>query len=453
MQRLLFAKIEFWLVLLVLVLGFLATILFGSVVLRGERHDGPKGRLAQTAIALAEIPDTARQLLREDTQIQVADSSHFADMQAGWNPTGSAMPQFPGYLLLSRYDGTRRRHVTELVSMTDWQVKHAWEPDADLLLKDAARTSRFAPFEDWNTNHFRAIHPFLMPNGDLITKDHDSPLLRIDACAAGVWMQDATTFHHSTEADATGMLWLPSRAEPAVVANASPDFMDDEVAQVDPADGKVLFARSIAQVMLENGWTHRLFTNGAYVDDPIHLNDIQPVLADGPYWKQGDLFLSLRNISAIMLYRPSSDKIIWIREGPWLSQHDVDILDDSRIAVYDNRAEDRGLGEYVETHSDVLVYDFATDQVTSLLAGAMAKADIKTLYAGLYTALSGGFSLIEDVTTARLVLIDPAGEVQAEYANKADSGKVFHLGWSRVVEQTLGDQALAAIAATSCPAP
>jgi len=343
--------------------------------------------------------------------------------------------------------------VTELVSMSDWQVRHAWEPDAELLLKDAARVSHFSPFEDWNTNHFRAIHPLLLPNGDLITKDHDSPLLRIDACTARVWIQDSTTFHHSTEMDADGMLWLPGRAEPAKVAHVGVDFMDDEVAQVDPADGRVLFARSIAQLMAEKGWTHRLFTNGAYIDDPIHLNDIQPVLADGPFWKKGDLFLSLRNISAIMLYRPSTDEIVWIKEGPWLSQHDVDILDDHRIAVYDNRTEDRGLGEYVETHSDILVYDFATDQVTTLLGDAMAKAEIKTLYAGLYTALPGGYSLIEDVTSARLVVIGPDGAVAAEYANKADSGKVFHLGWSRYLSQAEGDAALAAIASKSCKAP
>jgi hypothetical protein len=81
-----------------------------------------------------------------------------------------------------------------------------------------------------------------------------------------------------------------------------------------------------------------------YNDDPTHLNDIQPVLADGPYWKKGDLFVSLRNISSIMLYRPSTDQIVWMKRGPWLSQHDVDILDDHRISVYDNNVQDRGAG-------------------------------------------------------------------------------------------------------------
>ncbi len=453
MQRILFAKVEVWLVFLVVLLGFLASLLFGSLLLRAERNNGPKSSLAKTAISLAEVPDTIRQLLREDTQVQVSDVSHFADMQPGWNPTGAAMPQLTGFLLLSRYDGNRLRHVTELVSMTDWTVQHAWLPEAEALLKDAARISSITPFEDWDNLHFRAIHPVLMPNGDLIIKDHDSPLFRIDPCATRIWIQDADTFHHSTEMDGNGMLWLPSRAESLNVSNVAPDFIDDEAVMVDPADGKVLLSRSIVQLMLENGLAYRLFSSGTYSRDPLHLNDIQPVLDDGPHWKKGDLFLSLRNISAIMLYRPSTDEIVWMKEGPWMSQHDVGILDDHRITVYDNRAENRGLFKFVEGHSDVKVYDFDTGEVSSLLGDAMASANIATLAAGLFTALPGGYSLIEDVTNARMVLIGPKGEVQAEYANKVDSGKVFQLGWSRVVDQALGEKALAAIAATTCPAP
>ena len=62
----------------------------------------------------------------------------------------------------------------------------------------------------------------------------------------------------------------------------------------------------------------------------------------GPDWKKGDLFLSLRNVSAVLLYRPSTDQIVWMKRGPWIGQHDVDILDDHRIGIYDNAAENRG---------------------------------------------------------------------------------------------------------------
>ena len=77
-----------------------------------------------------------------------------------------------------------------------------------------------------------------------------------------------------------------------------------------------------------------LFSHGNdYENDPIHLNDIQPVDFDGDYWKKGDVFLSIRNQSMIMLYRPSTNQIIWIGNGPYLHQHDVDIIDDHRIAI------------------------------------------------------------------------------------------------------------------------
>ena len=55
-----------------------------------------------------------------------------------------------------------------------------------------------------------------------------------------------------------------------------------------------------------------IFTAGGYLDDGLHLNDIQPALTDSPYWKKGDLFLSLRHKSLILLYRPSTGKIIWM---------------------------------------------------------------------------------------------------------------------------------------------
>ena len=64
---------------------------------------------------------------------------------------------------------------------------------------------------------------------------------------------------------------------------------------------------------------------------------------DGPYWRKGDLFLSLRSPSTVMLYRPATNKVIWRKDGPWSKQHDVDILDDHRISIFNNNGrETRG---------------------------------------------------------------------------------------------------------------
>ena len=48
--------------------------------------------------------------------------------------------------------------------------------------------------------------------------------------------------------------------------------------------------------------------------DPIHINDIEPVKFGGKYWKEGDVFLSLGHQSMIMLYRPSTNKVIWYKQ-------------------------------------------------------------------------------------------------------------------------------------------
>ena len=77
-----------------------------------------------------------------------------------------------------------------------------------------------------------------------------------------------------------------------------------------------------------------------YDNDPIHLNDIQPVNFDGEFWKKGDVFLSLRHQSMVLLYRPSTNEIIWKGTGPFFHQHDVDILDNHRISIFNNNSKD-----------------------------------------------------------------------------------------------------------------
>ena len=82
------------------------------------------------------------------------------------------------------------------------------------------------------------------------------------------------------------------------------------------------------EIIIENGLEYLLFSvgDGGFDKDPIHLNDIQPVNFDGGFWKKGDVFLSLRHQSMILLYRPSTNEIIWKGTGPFFLQHDVDIL-------------------------------------------------------------------------------------------------------------------------------
>ena len=207
--------------------------------------------------------------------------------------------------------------------------------------------------------YFEAVHPWLLPDGGLIIKDHYSPLFRIDRCSTPVWTDESLIFHHSTEADADGNLWIPTHVRPRKPIYPS-RFSEDGLTQITP-DGEILQTLSLPDIFAANGRFAQMFGAGAYDDDPLHLNDIQPVLSDGPYWKKGDLFLSMRRISTVLLFRPSTGRIVWLKQGPWLGQHDVDILDDHRIAVFDNRAFQRGLGPLIDEASETVIYDFASE--------------------------------------------------------------------------------------------
>ena len=78
---------------------------------------------------------------------------------------------------------------------------------------------------------------------------------------------------------------------------------------------------------------------GEFEYDRIHLNDIEPILKDGPFWKKGDVFLSIRDQSMIVLFRPTTNKILNVIQGPFNMQHDIDIISDEEIMFFNNNSE------------------------------------------------------------------------------------------------------------------
>lgn len=437
---------------MLLLLGCLLAIGFGAAVLDAEREEFRFGSVSRAALTVAEIPQSAKRMLRAESAIRVWASEQYKSKPTGWSFPNGPMKGPDGYILQSRYDGTEKRHKIDLVSLPTMRTVHGWTLDPDRLLEGVTYFSRFNDHRAQNATRFREIHPWIEENGDLIVKDHNSPLFRVDACGKPLWILQDAVYHHSTEADAEGNLWIPSFAERNTFA-VKHSFWEDLIKQVSPS-GKPLYSKSVTQILMRHGYDNWLFGMDVYNDDPTHLNDIEPVLSDGPYWKKGDLFLSLRNVSAVMLYRPSTDEIVWMKRGPWMSQHDVDILDDHRIGIYDNAAEDRGIEEkpYFPSSSQVMVYDFASNKISLPLEKAMKDNHIQTLSAGLFTILPDGSTMIEDVTGGRFFIFRRDGRTAAEYVNRAKDGWIYHLGWSRYIDRAKGDIILRNLRKVRCNA-
>ena len=253
-------------------------------------------------------------------------------------------PNINEYLLLSRYDGDLKRSVVELINIKQEKIIYQWLPNLKKLNFNIKNEKINDLRKDHKLTRYTISHPWLFKNGDLLIHGQWTPLTKIDLCSNIIWSLDYA-FHHSLEKDHQNNFWLPYTLTPNSVSAGLEDrqgpiqkhFIDDGIMQVSE-DGKVLFKKSVMQILIDNNLQKLIFP-GELSYDPIHLNDIQPAMFDGLNFKKGDIFLSLRSISIIVLYRPSNNKILWYKKNPWVKQHDVDILNTEQISIFNNKSK------------------------------------------------------------------------------------------------------------------
>ena len=437
-ERALSRPVPLWGLLLAVLLLFAATIGFGAIVDGWEKS----GRLGRAAIGLARVPDTVMDLFKSSAPI-----FHGAYDRLPGGFTRDAAFADAGYALISPFDPARGRSVVQLLRLSDGAVAHEYLPDVDA----ANARSRFASAHidvrrDKDAPRNRLMHPLLLTDGGLVVHD-SSPLARYDACGKLVWALDGI-FHHSTEQAADGSLWVPYRypvpREPRVPAT----FWDDSLAHIG-LDGKLIHIERVADILERNGLS-RMWRARPYADDPFHLNDIQPVLEDGRFWRRGDLFLSLRNLSTVALYRPSTGKILWHADGPWRFQHDVTILDDHRISVFDNNSLIGYPDGAVNGVNRLIVHDFASGADSAPWAAGFERNHIATRAQGRATPLPDGDAVVEETEQGRLLRIAPDGAVRWTYISADDQQRRMALAWARYLSPQTDGPAIQASVNAKC---
>ena len=426
-----FKKIEIWILYLVLLLFFPFAIIFGVLVRQELVGSVKAGKISKTALFFAEIPKNIKQITIRHTVL----NDSFPSLGGGFN----GMPNSKeSYLLLSRYDSTDS--IVELVNLTNFEVLHTWNPDLNKFNQLVNNNKEFKYLKRDNHDERSIIfHPFLNQNGALFFHRNGTPLAQIDSCSKLISQNTVDHFHHSIESDKDGNLWIPSWIYPQSLPIKKVGrknmfnlgYYDDGITKLSP-EGKILYQKSVSQIFIENGLEYLLFASGPKTNDPLHLNDIQHVNFDGKYWKKGDLFISLREQSMIVLYRPSTNKIIWKGTGPFYRQHDVDILDSERISIFNNNLLE-GTEGYFGGGSEVVIYDFKKDKYSKYLSEALIKNKVKTAMEGRSEILPNGDLFIEESNRGRTLFFNADGTLRWEHYNRAADDKVYRVGWSRIL--------------------
>ena len=420
LKRVLLSKVDLW---IVAVLLSLTTLGFGAFMKDGAERSAPRGgALGRVAFRIGSTPQSLyHRWLTGLGQVSLPPPPSVA------RHGGEA-----GYLAVARFPPTEKdgdkATVVEIIDLDRRKSVHRWK--------------RF-PRE--------SLHRFnVLPDGSLLAGNMNRTF-RMDACSNVVWEQPLRA-HHSYERGVDGDFWSAWHTSPNTIPHMNPDFVEDGVIRFSSA-GEVLSRTTLTSALMQGGHTHLLYHTERYARSLLQLNDVEPVLQDGPFWRRGDLFVSLRAVSVVLLYRPATDEVLWLQAGPWQRQHDVDVVSDSEISVYSNNTifdeHDRAriLGA-----NEVYIHDFATGETRSPWREAMRRHDVRTLRRGGATLFSDGSVMLEEADSGRVLILSPDGEKVWSYVNRASDGMVYEILASRWLDAEYGGQVARSIALLDCGA-
>ena len=434
MKRWLLRRTENRIVLLFAAAILLGAWLFSAVVKHTAEGGRRAGAAGVVATRIAGVPQRlARAFLPDapDAHPFAVYEERFAGM-SGLEFAGDSFAD-EGYLLVNRYDGDRESWVVELLDLGRRTTVHAWQPP---------------------TVEYASTGPYALGDGSLLVAVERRSLAMLDACSAVEWRLDDRRFHHSVERDADGHFWVPYD-----VAEPTRGFREEGLARISRA-GRILSLIPLYRSLASGGHRHLLYSLWHHLANPMHINDIEPVLEDGPSWRRGDLLVSLRSRSVVLLYRPSNDEIIWLKSGPWLHQHDVNIVGPGEISVFSNNAVRRsGQGFDVEVlgANEVYVYDPGSGAVRSPWRDALRQHDVRTPVVGRATVLGNGDVFVEESMHGRALRVSAAGSLRWTYVNRArtaggggEGSGAYRMTWSRYLEPEAGAAIAASVAAREC---
>jgi len=430
-----FRKFFTYQIFLVIVLSFIILILFGSLLrhhyLGGERFKS----LQKIAVTFSSVPTNLKRMIELKTinldKIQTLEKHKDKDRFVRF-----LKKKRNALLVLPRYIIDETRSVVDVIDLNTFEVIHTYKHDIEkmnLRIKNINEHPRINI--DHTPTRFQYRHPLILEDGSLISVY--GPIYKIDFCSNLKWINDEDHFHHSQMLDHEGNIWVGGQLRPHskfIEKYKVKNYMDDSIVKFN-LDGNILLNKSVTEILIEN---EIIFENFALrsslknVSDPIHLNDIEPVLKDSKFWKKGDLFLSLRDLSTIIHYRPSLNKVIKIITGPFSMQHDVDIISDKEISIFNNN-------NFLENnqHSEVLVFDYETDSFTKLFNRQLQEEDFKTFTAGVSHIFKDGSLMVDESNHSRIILFNNQGEKEWEFINKDKNGNIGFMHWSRVIEDEL----------------
>ena len=322
-----------------------------------------------------------------------------------------------GLTLYSSGDGP---HAV-LIDM-DGNIVHEWRMPFSEIHDETS------PIPNPQKDDFMHWHTAKMaPDGDLIvqyTAAGDTPygygMAKLDRNSKPVWKYLGTAHHDFSIAPDGRIYALTQEFRFNTYANRkqlTPPRLDDFAVILSP-EGKEIKRVSILDALINSSFANMVdfapyFSN----EDVLHTNTIQLITEETAQnfeqGKAGDVVLSFRDLGIIAVLDMDAEKVVWATRGPWLGQHDPDVLPNGDILLFDNQGQ---LADPDAGQSRVLQIDPATNGITWEYKGTAEHRFDSNIRAD-QQRLENGNTLITESSGGRLLEVTPEGEIVWEFHN------------------------------------
>lgn len=293
-------------------------------------------------------------------------------------------------------------------------------------------------------------HPILLSDSSIVFIGENTHVIyRVSKSGELMWKARGCRFHHALNPEEEGALWVCTKKESFVkqYEKWGITYEDAGIAKLDISNGEILYEESVSQILFKNNLSGLVLgaRNGEQASghDPLHLNDVQVVVNNSEWMEKGDLFLSLRNRSTIIHFRPSNGKVINVIQGDFIQQHDVDYLNDSLISIFNNNKSGIGPENFFRKNfddlesnyslmtSNVHVYDLKNNRFYQPLDSVLSTVGFFTHDQGLHEYLPGVGWALESQNHSQLVIINEDSVIHNGFLALDSDGRKVDMNWSR----------------------
>jgi len=302
-------------------------------------------------------------------------------------------------------------HAAEavLIDMSG-RVLHRWRCPVRRLWPDLAAHPEIANLDYWR-------HAQLLPDGRLLAVYEGLGLVELDAASRVLWSYRAGT-HHDFEVNGDGTIEVLERQWHVVPRVRSDRPVFEDFLTTLSAGGKPIRRLSLVEAFARSPWAGILDHVPEQRTDIFHTNSVERL--DGgpeerdPAFRRGNLLISMREPSMLAVVDPQRQAVVWAKRGAWRRQHQLTMLANGRLLLFDNGGAGKGRSRVIEVdrNDGTIAWEYRGEPDAPL--------DSKTL--GGVQRLPNGNLLITDSHQGRALEVTPQKRVVWEFHNPHRQG-------------------------------